>query len=170
MVKSARTIKYAYKKLNKKYNLAFKHAIEPVRKSFIEENFNQLEEDLIKTTVTPFRNVNNIYRIIMPIYDNSKNRNTIVLNWRTGTKRIVYNNQKDNVFIRLMHLFIWGFATVLNIIKYDCYDKQFKLKYYIKKYQPTLFAINDFSPNKSTFNATIDLIEKMFPNKSEFEK
>ena len=170
MIKSARTIKFAFKKLNKKYNLAFKHAIEPVRKSYMEENFKQIEEDIMRTTVTPFRDVNNIQRIIMPLLDNSKKRNTIVLNWRLENKRIAYVNKKDDTIRRFFHSLLWCFSTITNTIKYDCYDKQFKLKYFLKKYKPTLFAINDFSPKKSTFNSTLELIEKMFPNKSEFEK
>jgi len=170
MVKSARTIKYAYKKLNKKFNLAFKHAIEPIRKSYMEENFKDMEEEILTATVTPFRDVNNIQRIIMPLFDNAKGRNTIVLNWRTGGKRIVYDNKKDNSSSRLYHGLLWIFATIIGSIKYDCYDKQWRIAFFLRKYQPTLFAINDFSLNESTFESAIGFIDKMFSNKSEFEK
>jgi len=170
MVKSARTIKYAYKKFNKKFNLAFKHAIEPIRKSYMEENFKDLEKEILAATVTPFRDVNNIQRIIMPLCDSAKGRNTIVLNWRIGGKRIVYDNKKDNSSRRLYHGLLWIFATAIGSVKYDCYDKQWRIAYFLEKYRPALFAINDVSSKESNFKSAIGLIEKMFPNKSEFEK
>jgi len=170
MIKSARTMKYAYKKLNKRYNLAFKHAIEPIRRSYMEENFKDLEEEILATTVTPFRDVNNIQRIIMPLFDNAKGRNTIVLNWRTGDKRIVYCNERDNFSRRAYHKLLWFFTTIVGSVKYDCYDKRWRIVDFLKKYKPTLFAINDFSSNVSTFEAAMGLIDNMFPDKSEFEK
>ena len=167
-IKTARTIKFAYKKLGIKYNLTFKHAIEPIRKSYMEKNFRILEDDLLKTTITPFRNVNNIQRIIMPLFDNANGRNLLVLNWRASGKRIIYDYKKDSFFTRFFHDFLWLFATVFCFIKYDCYDKQWNLIRNIKIYKPTLFAINDFSTKKTVFNE--EFMKKMFPNKSEFEK
>ncbi|MCL2073572.1 MAG: stealth family protein [Marinilabiliaceae bacterium] len=170
MVKSARTIKFAYKKLGIKFNLAFKHAIEPIRKSYMEENFKELENNIYNTTITAFRDVNNIQRIIMPLFDNAKKRNTIVLNWHTGNKRIVYKSEKDNKVRRLFLYLKWIFSLIIGIIKYDCYDKQWFLVKFIKKHKPSLFAINDFSKNKTTFKMAEKLMINLFPNKSEYEK
>ena len=167
-IKTARTIKFAYKKLGIKYNLTFKHAIEPIRKSYMKENFGILEENLLQTTITPFRDVNNIQRIIMPLFDNAKGRNSLVMNWRTSEKRIIYDYKKDTFLTRFLNDFLWFFATVFGFVKYDCYDKQWNLIQNIKKYKPTLFAINDFSDKKAAFND--EFINQMFPNKSEFEK
>jgi len=170
MVKSARTIKYAYKRLNQKFNLAFKHAIEPIRRSYMEENFKDLEGDILATTVTPFRDVNNIQRIIMPLLDNAKGRNTIVFNWRAGGNRIVYDNNKDNSGRRLYHGLLWMFAAITGSVKYDCYDKHWRIVSYLKKYRPALFTINDVSSNGSAFESARGFIEEMFPDKSGFEK
>ena len=169
MINTARTIKFAYKKLNKKYHLAYKHSIEPIRKSYMEDNFKDLENDILKTTVTTFRDVNNLQRIILPIFDNAKRRNTIVLNWRTSDKRIVYNNEKDDAFRKIYHTLLWFFATITGFIKYDCYDKQWRILHFLKKYKPATFAINDFSPDKSIFELAADFFKEMFPNKSKFE-
>jgi len=176
-VKTARTIKFAYKKLKIKYNLTFKHAIEPIRKSYMEENFNELKTDLFKTTITPFRDVNNIQRIIMPLFDNAKKRNVIVLNWRpfANAERIVYDYERDNFFRRFYHKLLWIFTTVFSFVEYDCYDKQWRLINFLKKYEPTLFAISDFSDKKSSFDVALTgsgggLMQKLFPQKSEFEK
>lgn len=169
-IKTARTIKFVYKQLGIKFNLSFKHAIEPVRKSYMAENFKVLEQHLMQTTITPFRDVNNLQRIIMPIYDNAHGKNTIVLNWRTGPKRIVYDYKKDTFFTRISHNLLWLSASVFGYIQYDCCDKQWNLIRNIKKYQPALFTINDFSVKKSTFKKTSEIINTMFPVKSEFEK
>ncbi len=169
-IKTARTIKFVYKQLGIKYNVTFKHAIEPIRKSYMAENFKALEQHLMQTTITPFRDVNNLQRISMPLFDNAHRRNTIVLNWRTGKKRIVYEHKKDTFLTRFSHELLRWSATIFGFVQYDCYDKQWNLVRNIKKYQPTLFAINDFSDKKSSFEQASGFINNMFPAKSEFEK
>jgi hypothetical protein len=106
----------------------------------------------------------------MPLFDNAKERNTIVLNWRTGTRRIVYDNKRDNSSRRVYHALLWICATVAGSVKYDCYDKRWRIVSFLEKYKPTLFAINDFSSKDSVFESAAGLIERMFPDKSEFEK
>jgi len=169
-VKTARTIKFVYKQLGIKFNLSFKHAIEPIRKSYMADNFKAIEQHLMQTTITPFRHVNNLQRIIMPLYDNALGRNTIVLNWRTSRQRIIYNHKKDTLPQRVSNTFLWFAATILGFIKYDCIDKQWNLIRNIKKYQPTLFTINDFSDKESSFRQASEFIQSVFPTKSEFEK
>ncbi len=169
-VKTARTIKFVYKQLGIKYNLSFKHAIEPIRKSYMANNFKVLEKHLMQTTITPFRDVNNLQRIVMPLFDNSNGNNTIVLNWRTGKKRIVYNYRKDTVFTRIYHNLLWVSATLFGFIQYDCFDKQWNLIRNIKRYKPTLFTINDFSEKKSSFDQATEFISTLYPSKSAFEK
>lgn len=169
-IKTARTVKFVYKQLGIKYHLTFKHAIEPVRKSYMAENFRELEQHLMQNTITPFRDVNNLQRIIMPLYDNARGQNTIVLNWRTGRKRIVYEHEKETILTLAFHKLLWLSATLFGFVKYDCYDKQWNLIRNIRKYQPTLFTINDFSDKKSSFKQASEFIKSLFPAKSEFEK
>ncbi|NHB68928.1 stealth family protein [Perlabentimonas gracilis] len=169
-IKTARTIKFVYKQLGVKFNLSFKHAIEPIRKSYMANNFITLEQYLLETTITPFRDVNNLQRIVMPLYDNTFGRNTIVLNWRVGSQRITYNHKEDSLPKRIYNSLLWFTATILGYIQYDCIDKQWNLIRNIKKYQPTLFTINDFSDKESSFRQASEFIQSMFPTKSEFEK
>ncbi|MFA5649008.1 MAG: stealth family protein [Bacteroidales bacterium] len=169
-IKTARTIKFVYKQLGIKYNLSFKHAIEPIRKSYMANNFNTLEQHLMQTTITPFRHVNNLQRIIMPLYDNAYERNTIVLNWRTGSKRIVYDYRKDSSLKRMWCSVLWLTASVFKFIQYDCIDKQMGLISNIRKHQPALFTINDFSDKESAFKQASEFIKSIFPTKSAFEK
>lgn len=169
-IKTARTVKFVYKQLGIKFNLTFKHTIEPIRKSYLAENFKTLEDHLMKTTFTPFRDVNNLQRIIMPLYDNARGRNTIVLNWHTGKERIIYQYKKDTYLLRILHDLLWLTATLFDFIQYDCYDKQWNLIRNIKKYRPALFAINDFSDKKSSFEQASSFMNNLFPTKSEFEK
>lgn len=169
-IKTARTLNFVYRKLGNKYHVSFKHAIEPMRKSYMEENFNRLKEDLMRTTFTPFRDVNNLQRIIMPIYDNIHGRNTIVLNWRVGERRILYQHRRDSVLKRARHEIIRVIATIFGFVRYDCIDKQWRLIRKIKRYKPTLFAINDFTEQRSSFKNATEFIKLLFPVKSEFEK
>lgn len=169
-IKTARTIKFVYKQLGIKYHVTFKHAIEPIRKSYMAENFMRLEKDLMQTTITPFRDVNNLQRILMPLYDNARGKNTIVLNWRAGKRRIVYQHRRDSFFRRLRNDLLRRSATIFGFVQYDCCDKQWNLIRNIKRYQPALFAINDFSDKKSSFKHASELMNNLFPLKSEFEK
>lgn len=169
-IKTARTLNFVYQKLGSKYHVAFKHAIEPMRKSYMAENFHRLEKDLMQTTFTPFRDVNNLQRIIMPLYDNTYGRNTIVLNWRVGERRIIYQHRRDNIFKRVQHELLRIIATTFGFVKYDCCDKQWRLIQNIRRYQPTLFTINDFSSRKSAFKQASRFMNDLFSVKSEFEK
>ena len=54
------------------YNLSMKHAVEPMRKSYLADNFEQFEKEFLKTTATPFRENINIQRIVFPMLDNAK--------------------------------------------------------------------------------------------------
>lgn len=169
-IKTSRTVKFVYKQLGLKYNVSFKHAIEPIRKSYMAKNFRELELQLMQTTITPFRDVNNLQRIVLPLYDNASGNNTIVLNWRVGSERIVYDHKNDNAIIRFYHNLLWLTATIFGFIQYDCYDKQWNLIRNIRKYQPTLFTINDFSDKEESFKQASEFIKTLFPVKSEFEK
>jgi len=176
-------VNLVWKTFGKKYNIAFKHAIEPMRKAYLRENFEQFEDLFLKTTATSFREYTNIQRIVFPALDNAKGRNTLVLNWRLalpqkicdflgtpgGTRRIVYH-PNDSWVRRAGHSILWVIAMIFGLSKYDCYDKQAGLIKHIKKYRPSLFAINEFAHDGDAFAHASELMNEMFPKKSEFEK
>jgi len=157
---------FIFQKTGKKYNVTFKHAIEPMRKSFLKENFERYEEEFLATTATTFRGSENIQRLVFSLLDDLQGRNTLVLNWRTGNRRIVYNLQKDSVFRRIFREKIWLFATVFGFVKYDCFDKLWQTIKFLKIYRPTLFTIND-TPH--SFADKAKFIDETFPEKSTFE-
>ncbi|MCL2339029.1 MAG: hypothetical protein FWC51_03710, partial [Proteobacteria bacterium] len=162
-------VNLVWKTTGKKYDIAFKHAVEPIRKSYLRDNFKQFESLFLKTTATHFREYTNIQRIVFPALDNARGRNTLVLNWRIGKKRITYH-PNDSAARRAGHAVLWAVATACGFIKYDCYDKQAALIKNIRKYRPTMFAINEFATGENMFAAAADLMKQMFPKKSAFEK
>ncbi len=169
-VKKIRTsVNLVYKNFDKKYNITMKHAIEPMRKSYMRDNFEKFEKLFMETTVTRFREYQNIQRIVFPALDNARGRNTLVLNWHIGAHRIKY--QPNDCFLsRLWHSVSWLFATVFGYIKYDCYDKQNGLIKMLRRYNPGLFCINDFGGKDQAFLDAEKLMKEKFPKKSEFEK
>jgi hypothetical protein len=149
------------------YNIAFKHAIEPKRKSYMADNAKSFYNDIIAPTATPFRDTRNIQRMVFPLLDNAAERNTIVLNWRVSGKRIIYDHKKDSTARRTCRTLLWLFATIFGFVKYDCYDKMWRITSFIKKYRPALFCLNDSGKNSEI---KTKLLNEMFPDKSEFEK
>ncbi|MCL2439833.1 MAG: stealth family protein [Alphaproteobacteria bacterium] len=150
------------------YNVSFKHAFEPMRKSYIADNFRDMGEPS-PFIITPFRAFGNYQRIILSMFDNAKGRNTLVLNWRISERRIIYDPLRDSAARRAWHLALWAAASVFGFVKYDCYDKDFVLLGALKKYRPTMFAVNDTS-SKSRFDKIKSYLDTMFPKKSRFEK
>ncbi|MCL2890148.1 MAG: hypothetical protein FWF34_02740, partial [Alphaproteobacteria bacterium] len=110
----------------------------------------------------------NIQRIVFPMLDNAKKRNTIVLNWRDGPARIKYDVRRDSFFRRTMHRARWLVATIFGYIKYDQFDKQASIISRIKQYRPKLFCIHNVPKNK--IQMVTEFLEDAFPNKSKFEK
>ena len=149
-----------------KYNISFKHAVEPIRKSYFQENSQEFFDEIITPSMTPFREKQNVQRMVFPMIDNAKKRNSIVLNWRTDEKRIVYDVKTDNKIRLISHKVFWLFATIFGFVKYDCYDKQWQIILFLKKYRPSLFAIND---SNGCFDKKANFLNEMFINKSEFE-
>jgi len=148
-----------------KYDLSMKHAIEPMRKSYLAENFEQFRDEFLLTTATRFREGTNIQRLVFPMLDNAKDRNTLVLNWRVGADRIIYDVRRDGRLYRVSRVMLWLVATVFGFIKYDLFDKNAQ---WIKFYRPALFCIND-TGRESNFRAAQSLMDEMFPEKSGFE-
>lgn len=156
-------------KFRKKYNVTYKHCIEPIRKSYMRENAEKNWNEIAVPNMTTFREKTNVQRMVYCLLDNAQHRNQLFLNWRDGKKRIEYFVDKDSGFLRAAHGFRWLIATMFGYIKYDCYDKQPGIVHFIRKYMPKTFCINDSRNSRKKFIAVEKLFKDLFPNKSEFE-
>ncbi|MDR2685750.1 MAG: Stealth CR1 domain-containing protein [Rickettsiales bacterium] len=160
-------LRFVQRVFGEKYNLTFKHAIEPYRKSYMQEMADKFYKDIIVPSMTQFRDRANVQRVVLPLIDNAMGRNTIMLNWRDGKNRIIYNVHREH---RFWHFIRWMFAALFGYIKYDCYDKQWRMNKIIQKRHPALFVINDTAESDADFIRTANLMNEMFPKKSQFEK
>ena len=163
-------LRLVLEKFGIKYNVSFKHAIEPFRKSYMKEIAEKFHDEIVVPTMTPFRAKSNVQRMVFPMIDNALGRNRIVLNWRDGAERIDYKARSDSWLYRIWYSLRWFTATVFGYIKYDCFDKQTGIIYWVRKYKPLMFAINDSSGKHNKFSKAGKLMYEMFPNKSQFEK
>jgi len=159
----ARAARIVYDNYGALYNITLKHAIEPMRKSYMADTFNKLGTAFVRNNATAFRESQNVPRIIFPMMDNANGRNTLVLNWRTTHRRIVYDVKNDFGLRRTWHMELWLIATVLGFIKYDLLDKFPSL---IPFYKPALFCIND----ADAFRRNKKWIHKMFEERAPWEK
>ena len=101
----------------------------------------------------------NIQRTYMTLYNNALGRNTIVLPWRFGKKRLVLHANEPWI-----KTFIRKIAETILPVKYDFYDVKDLRK--ISKIKPKMFCVN----NGKLFSENIKEIKKLFPKKSKFEK
>ena len=147
------------------YSVSLKHAIEPFRKSYMKESAEKFYDEIIVPNSTPFRDKQNVKRMIYPLIDNALGRNTIVMNWRVSKKRIIYDHKKESAARPVYRKLLWFFATVFGFIKYDCFDKRQLIVTFLKIYRPTLFCVND----NGNFDSISKFLRKMFPDKSCFE-
>ncbi|MCL2758307.1 MAG: stealth family protein [Alphaproteobacteria bacterium] len=138
-----RAVRLVYDNFGLFYNVQFKHAIEPCRKSYQADNFKQFEKLFLETTTTPFRAEKNIQRLAFSLLDNAKGRNTLALNWRVGRARIVYDVRRDSVLRRAARFLLWAFATIFWFVKYDAYDKNFLIMKLLKIYRPKVFCLHN---------------------------
>jgi len=161
-----RAVRLVYDNFGLLYNVRFKHAVQPMRKSYHTDNFKQFEKLFLDTTATKFREEKNIQRLVFQLLDNAKGRNTLVLNWRPGKCRMVYDVRRDSRARRASHALLWMLATIFGFIRYDLFDKSAR---WIKFYRPALFCINDTSNLRSNFRAATNIMNEMFPEKSAFE-
>ena len=147
------------------YNLAPKHAIEPYRRSYVQESAQKYYDEIILPSVTPFRTEDNVKRTAFPLIDNALGRNTITMNWRVSKKRIVYDHKIETTTRMVCRKLLWFFATIFGFIKYDSFDKKTFIVTFLKLYRPKLFCINDYG----SFEGKAKFLKKMFPEKSVFE-
>jgi len=161
----ANTVHFIYKKTCRKYHVMLTHAIEPMRKSYFVENFNENADEILRTTVTKFRADSNLQRTLFPLLDNAKGRNTITLKRRFFGRRVKYCG---------CHPILWHIAMLSGLLtglaKTDIVDSVRNTTAKIKRRRPILVALNDISADNNVFEKNRKYMIEMFPEKSEFEK
>jgi hypothetical protein len=144
-----------------RYHQFICHAMEPMRKSYLADIFAQHGAKIIPPTATMFRESTNIQRIFFPLYNHAKHRTDLVADWRFGTQRVRLSAEASRWEI-LWRAFLWASPFCRRDyvdVKKDAYAK-------ITRANPALFCVND----STRFAKNIGDMEKLFPQKSEFEK
>ena len=159
------SVHFVYKKTGRKYNVMLTHAIEPMRKSYFLENFRENEAEILRTTVTPFRADINVNRVLFPLLDNAKGRNTITLKRRFFGRRVNYNGRHPI----LLH-FAMLFGLLTGLAKTDIVDSPRNTTAKIKARKPTLIALNALGDDNNMFVDNKKYMDELLPEKSSFEK
>ena len=162
---------FVYEKTGIKYNLKITHAIEPMRKSYLSENIQKYEQELVEASATTFREATNIQRMVFPLLDNAQGRNTIIFAWHSkGKPAMIYDYRKDNFFKRFINIRKQFLFKFLGLAEYDFYQTTHNIANRLKKVKPSLFCVNDEKKAVNNFENITDFMNEIFPNKSEFEK
>ena len=155
------TVRLMFGLTGKRYYMVISHAMEPMRKSYLEDIFAQHGSKMIADTATTFRETKNLQRIFYPLYNHAKGRTDLVADWRFGTERVQLAAEASR-FRVLWH----SFLRSLPFLRHDFMDVKKKGYGKIIRANPSLFCVN----SSTQFVKYINNIEKLFPQKSEFEK
>jgi hypothetical protein len=161
----ANTVHFVYKKTGRKYNIMLTHAIEPMRKSYFQENFAENKDEILQTTVTTFRADTNLQRTLFPLLDNEKERNTITLKRRFFGRRVKYHGR----YPVLCHIAMLG-GLLTGMAKTDLVDSTRRTTAKIKARKPVMIALNAISDNFNMFTENKKYMDELLPEKSSFEK
>ncbi|MCL2538219.1 MAG: stealth family protein [Alphaproteobacteria bacterium] len=162
-------VRFIYEKFGKKYHVHMTHSLEPMRKSYRAENVKQFEKYFMDTTATTFRSDANLQKIVFPMMDNAKGRNTIVLNWRAGSRRIIVT--PDMSWMRIMYIkAIGGIAKIFGFRRHDIHGGVKNMARDVRITKPAMFNINDNYADFNAFKNAQKFMDEMFSGKSQFEK
>jgi hypothetical protein len=156
-----------------RHNASFVHAIEPIRKSFMRENFNQFQKEFTENTATQFREVKNIQRLVFPLIDNAKGRNALALDWRVSSRRMVHNYKTDCGLKRAARAALRRVAKWLGLLKYDLFSSSSVARNFsekLRRLNPKTFCINDNKIPGQNFSYASEYMKTEFNKKSEYEK
>jgi len=163
----ANALHAAYKISEKKYKLTLSHAIEPIRKSYLADIIESNYDYFMETTATTFRNASNIQRLAFPMINHAKGRTTIVYKPSFLGRRIKYISYLSAILTS----FLMWLGVMLGLCRFNLCDPSKGVERAIRKtlkYKPELFCLNYIAPDKRQMAA--DFMQKMFPNKSGYEK
>ena len=144
-----------------RYNMSICHAIEPMRKSYLEDIFAQHGSKIITDTATAFREPKNVQRIFYPLYNHAQVRSDIVADWRFGAQRVLLSAEASRFGILRR-----SFLQMLPFVRHDYINVKKGVLEKISRLNPALFNIN----NSTLFEKGLGDMETLFPQKPEFEK
>lgn len=146
------------KQFGKKYYYDPHHSIDPYIKSDMEECNNLFKNEILRTTYSKFRNVDNISRVIYLAYACSIGK---------GKLKLITKVDDNIPFYQKLQKFFSADYHKDSIYFHAC-NTDYKEK--ISKYKPELICIND---NEDTTNDDRIRMQKFlndyFPEKSQFE-
>jgi hypothetical protein len=155
------TVRFMFDLTGQRYSMVICHAMEPMRKSYLEDIFAQYGAKMIANTATTFRESQNLQRIFYPLYNLAKGRSDVVADWHFGAQRVCLSAGTSRFGI------LWrSFLRLLPCVHYDFVDVKNNAYKKITRTNPSLFCIN----SSKRFANNIDNMEKLFPKKSDFEK
>ncbi|MDR1072028.1 MAG: Stealth CR1 domain-containing protein [Rickettsiales bacterium] len=160
---TANALKYAYDKTGVKFYQRYRHAIEPIRKSYRVELVNSDYDYFARTTFTPFREKTKIQRIVLNFLDNAKGRNTLVKKFMIGNERVPFDKRFFSIarFFRVVLAFFSGKLR-------SCNTNMDSVARHLKN-MPETFCVNGTTPLNS-FSWNLPAMRKLLPEKSKFEK
>ncbi|MDR1696852.1 MAG: Stealth CR1 domain-containing protein [Rickettsiales bacterium] len=167
----ANAMKFAYDRTGIKFNLRFRHAIEPMRKSYLARNIDGADYDeFMRTTATTFRENEMIQRIVFPLLDYGRGQNDIVYSCSLPSgARTHYKKYISPRIISILH----QVGCRIGILQKDVVDSSTKksILKQLHKYKPKVFCLGYMALYSDDMRKqVIEHLEKTFPKKLEFEK
>jgi hypothetical protein len=153
-------IRLAFELTGRRYYMVICHAMEAMRKSYLEDIMAKHGDRIIPRTATPCRNEKNIQRIFYPLYNHSQGRTEVVADWHLGSQRVRLSSGAT-LFGILWRAFLW----MLPFSRHDYIDVKSDVFGKVSRL-PALFNIN----SSTLFEQSLGDMEKLFPQKPEFEK
>lgn len=154
-------LRLVFELTGKRYYMFICHSMEPMRKSYAENIVSQHGDKFIRDTSTTFRDRKNIQRIFFPLYNHAQGRTELVADWRFYRQRVPLSFDASWPGI-LWRDILW----TLPFFYHDYVDVKDNVYNTISRAKPATFCIN----SSVTFARVTGDMEKLFPQKSEFEK
>ncbi|MBQ4646303.1 MAG: Stealth CR1 domain-containing protein [Candidatus Gastranaerophilales bacterium] len=148
-----------FKKYGKRYNRYPHHNIEPYLKSSVSACYNEFKKEIDNTIFSQFRLKTDIQK-------------SIYANYALAT-----NNAYMKIISRIDSWLPWYKKIINRIFKnyskdsIDVSASNDNIMWHIKKYKPKLFCINDDELTTDNDRMRVkEILEELFPEKSEFER
>jgi hypothetical protein len=160
--------KYAFDKTGIRFHCRFKHAFEPMRKSYLAENIESDREMWIATTAGTFRRESAIMRLAYPLLDFGRGRNVLVRKYsRRNGARIAFDPKENPAIARA----VMAVGGVLGLRKSIIDSRRRGIIRQLRKQEPEAFCLNYIGARGEKYRArAMSFLSEMFPKKSRYEK